>query len=81
MMGGGSKEAAPAAPAEAQAPAAAAPYQAPPGDQQQQPNPCANELKQFIQCAQNQTDLGLCQGFSMALKECRITYGLPPGGQ
>merc|ERR1711892_957973 len=43
-------------------PAAAAPAQ-PSG-------PCAWEMKQFIQCSQNQSDLTLCQGFTEALKEC-----------
>ena len=74
-MGGGNKEAAPApAPAAVAAPAQ---YEQP--QQNNGPNPCSNELQQFIQCAQNQSDLGLCSGFNVALKECRITHGLPAG--
>ena len=74
-MGGGSKEAAAPAPV-AEATALPAPALQ---TNNAQPNPCANELQQFIQCAQNQSDITLCQGFNIALKECRITYGLPPG--
>ena len=77
LMGGGSRggndqpaEAAPAQPEQQQQG-----YGAP---QQQQVSPCENELKQFINCAQTQNDLGLCQGFNMALRECRISYGKHP---
>lgn len=69
-MGGGSAE---AAPADA-APAAAAPpmqYQ----QQQQLSGPCQYELKQFLECAQNQHDISLCEGFNQVLKECRLQYG------
>jgi hypothetical protein len=56
-------------------PAAAAPAQAQyPQDQQQQENPCAFEMRQFLQCAQNQTDLTLCEGFNEALRQCK-QYG------
>jgi hypothetical protein len=34
--------------------------------------PCAAEIKDFIRCAQNQSDLSLCQGFNEALKECKM---------
>ncbi|XP_056362697.1 coiled-coil-helix-coiled-coil-helix domain-containing protein 2 [Oenanthe melanoleuca] len=44
--------------------------------QQQQYGPCQYEMKQFLECAQNQTDLKLCEGFSEVLKQCRITNGL-----
>jgi len=37
--------------------------------------PCQLELKQFIDCAQNQYDITLCQGFNEALRQCRITNG------
>ena len=44
-------------------------YQQP--QQQQQDGPCGWEIKQFIQCAQGQSDLTLCEGFNQALKECK----------
>jgi hypothetical protein len=39
--------------------------------QQQQEGPCAWEVKQFIQCAQNQNDLSICDGFNEALRQCK----------
>lgn len=60
--------------------------EAQPAYQQQQPSvfqqepqhqsPCAYELKQFIDCAQNQSDLKLCEGFSEVLKQCKFSYGM-----
>ncbi|XP_068066435.1 coiled-coil-helix-coiled-coil-helix domain-containing protein 2 [Anomalospiza imberbis] len=44
--------------------------------QQQQYGPCQYEIKQFLECAQNQTDLKLCEGFSEVLKQCRVANGL-----
>lgn len=53
--------------------------------QQQQPmyqqeptqqNPCAYEMKQFLECAQTQSDLKLCEGFSEVLKQCRFSNGM-----
>lgn len=69
FSGGSSHEAAPAQPVQ-QAPAQyAAPQYA---SQPQEPTgPCAWEIKQFIQCSQNQSDLTLCQGFNEALRQCR----------
>jgi len=63
FSGGGSAE---------QQPAAA-------GQQQQEPlrnpqNPCEYEMKQFLECAQNQSDVGLCTGFNEALKQCKLYY-------
>lgn len=65
------------------------PYQgqAQPMYQQQQPQymyqqeapqqqACSYELKQFIECAQNQSDLKLCEGFSEVLKQCKFANGL-----
>ena len=59
-------------------------YQQPPEQQQQQPQygqqqqqqqeqggACAWEIKSFIQCAQTQSDLTLCDGFNEALKQCK----------
>ncbi|NXY22720.1 CHCH2 protein, partial [Atrichornis clamosus] len=53
-------------------------YQEPQGaqpGQQQQYGPCQYEIKQFLECAQNQTDLKLCEGFSEVLKQCRVANG------
>ena len=67
MFSGGSSSPAPA-PA-APAPVAPAPVAAPP--QQEISGPCALEIKNFIQCSQNQYDISLCDGFNEALKECK----------
>jgi len=37
--------------------------------------PCQLEMKQFLDCAQNQYDIMLCQGFNEALRQCRISNG------
>lgn len=42
----------------------------------QQQGACSYEIKQFIECAQNQSDLKLCEGFSEVLKQCRFSNGL-----
>merc|ERR1711892_127163 len=63
MFGGDSDK--PAAAASAPPPPAAPAAPAEPS------GPCAWEMKQFIQCSQNQSDLTLCQGFTEALKECK----------
>uniref|UniRef100_A0A224YCB6 Coiled-coil-helix-coiled-coil-helix domain-containing protein 2 n=1 Tax=Rhipicephalus zambeziensis TaxID=60191 RepID=A0A224YCB6_9ACAR len=65
-FGGGSAEA---------APAAAAPAAPPMQPQQQLSAPCQYELKQFLECAQNQHDISLCEGFNQVLKECRLQHG------
>jgi len=39
--------------------------------QEEQPAACAWELKQFLQCAQQQDDLSLCAGFNEALRQCK----------
>ncbi|NXD30299.1 CHCH2 protein, partial [Spelaeornis formosus] len=49
-------------------------YQEPQAAQQQYA-PCQYEIKQFLECAQNQTDLKLCEGFSEVLKQCRVANG------
>jgi len=54
---------------------AAAPA-APPAAAQVAPAPatgaaCSWEVKQFLDCAENQSDLSLCQGFSEALRQCK----------
>lgn len=60
--------------------------QAAPAQQQQQnfpqqsqngeSGPCAWELKQFLQCAQNQHDLTLCEGFNEAIRQCKVQNNL-----
>ena len=56
-----------------------APAQQPEYAQQQQQlggsAPCQMEMKQFLDCAQNQYDITLCQGFNEALRQCRISNG------
>ncbi len=65
--------------------AAAAPQQQPYYGQQQPPaastpneptGPCAWEIKQFIQCAQSQHDITLCEGFNEALRQCKMSNGI-----
>ncbi|XP_077015063.1 coiled-coil-helix-coiled-coil-helix domain-containing protein 2-like [Tamandua tetradactyla] len=56
-------------------------YQEPQGAQpanqrQQEYGPCLFEVKQFLECAQNQPDAKLCEGFNEVLKQCRIANGL-----
>lgn len=74
MFSGGSdsKEVAEAAPAHA-APQA---YQQQPAQQQDGNGPCAWEVKQFLQCAENQTDITLCQGFNEAMRQCKTRYNV-----
>ncbi|KAM5228652.1 coiled-coil-helix-coiled-coil-helix domain-containing protein 2 [Ctenodactylus gundi] len=47
-------------------------YQEPQGNQQQGGGPCYFEIKQFLDCAKNQPDVKLCEGFNEVLKQCRI---------
>lgn len=35
--------------------------------------PCAWEIKQFLQCAQGQSDLTLCEGFNEAIRQCKAS--------
>ncbi|XP_037920983.1 coiled-coil-helix-coiled-coil-helix domain-containing protein 2 isoform X1 [Hermetia illucens] len=54
------------------APAQAAPQPVANGVQPNEPTgPCAWEIKQFLQCAQGQSDLTLCEGFNEALRQCK----------
>lgn len=50
-------------------------FQEPQAGQEQQQGPCQYEIKKFLECAQNQTDLKLCEGFSEVLKQCRVANG------
>lgn len=43
-------------------------------------NPCEYEMKQFLECAQGQTDITLCQGFNEALKQCKLYYNATAPG-
>lgn len=61
MMGGGSGNGSEVA--AAQAPSSQYPNE-PSG-------PCAWEIKQFLQCAQDQSDLSLCEGFNEAIRQCK----------
>merc|ERR1719278_575647 len=78
--GGGSSEPAPAPAAAAPPPPPQQYYGQPPPPhpaygqppQPQEPTgPCAWEIKNFIQCAQGQADLTLCEGFNEALRQCK----------
>merc|ERR1719273_2037294 len=74
MFSGGSSNEPQAAPQQA-APQGYQDYQQPQQQGQgQEGGACAFEVKQFIQCAQNQQDLSLCEGFNMALKECKNRF-------
>ncbi|XP_022085741.1 coiled-coil-helix-coiled-coil-helix domain-containing protein 2-like [Acanthaster planci] len=49
--------------------------------QQQQPDSlqggaCGYELRQFLNCAQSQHDITLCEGFNEALKQCKMAHGI-----
>uniref|UniRef100_A0A0V0G3N7 Putative gamma-subunitmethylmalonyl-coa decarboxylase n=1 Tax=Triatoma dimidiata TaxID=72491 RepID=A0A0V0G3N7_TRIDM len=68
--GGGNDHAVAAQPAQQTAPAAT-----PAGQYPEEPKgPCAWEIKQFLQCAQQQSDLTLCQGFNEAIRQCKENY-------
>lgn len=59
------------------APAQAAPQSAVNGVQPNEPTgPCAWEIKQFLQCAQGQSDLTLCEGFNEALRQCKQQHSM-----
>lgn len=71
FSGGGSSEAA------QPAPAAAAPQQSYQQYSGAEPaGPCAWEIKQFLQCAQGQSDLTLCEGFNEALRQCKVQHNV-----
>lgn len=67
MFSGGSggsevAQAAPAAPAQ----------QAVPQHSYEPNGPCAWEVKQFLDCAGNNADITLCQGFNEAMQQCKL---------
>jgi len=49
-------------------------YQQP--QQQFNQNPCFDQLQQFINCTSGSQDISMCQGFSDALKDCKLRYGV-----
>ncbi|XP_051012407.1 coiled-coil-helix-coiled-coil-helix domain-containing protein 2-like [Acomys russatus] len=54
-------------------------YQEPQGRQlldQQSRGPCSLEIKQFLVCVQNQSDVKLCEGFNHVLQQRRFANGL-----
>uniref|UniRef100_A0A0B6ZPU2 CHCH domain-containing protein n=1 Tax=Arion vulgaris TaxID=1028688 RepID=A0A0B6ZPU2_9EUPU len=76
--GGGGGHSQEVAPAPAQT-VSAAPAAAPVPFQQRYDvgsNPCQNQLQQFLECTQTQTDISLCAGFNEALKECKLRFGI-----
>ncbi|XP_023176477.1 coiled-coil-helix-coiled-coil-helix domain-containing protein 2 isoform X1 [Drosophila hydei] len=76
FSGSGDKEAAAPAAAAPAAPQQQQPYY---GQQAQANEPqgaCAWEIKQFLQCAQGQSDLSLCEGFNEALRQCKVQHHL-----
>jgi len=77
--GGGNAAEAAAEPAAAAAAPATSQYQYQPQQQQssqQEGGACAWEMRQFIQCAQTQGDLTLCEGFNEALRQCKQYNGI-----
>jgi hypothetical protein len=70
LFSGGSKDEAPAQQQQQQPMS----QQSPSAFGQQEPaqnGPCAWEIKQFLQCAQQQNDLTLCDGFNEAIRQCK----------
>ncbi|XP_033627888.1 coiled-coil-helix-coiled-coil-helix domain-containing protein 2-like [Asterias rubens] len=52
------------------------PYQQQQQSDQMQGGACRYELQQFLNCAQSQHDISLCEGFNDALKQCKVSYGV-----
>merc|ERR1711972_517797 len=44
------------------------------GYPQAEQSPCSWELKQYADCAQAQSDVGLCEGYLEVLKECKQRF-------
>merc|ERR1711879_62582 len=72
MSGGGSSSEAPPA----QAPPAASPYAAQQPTPVAQANPCQEQLNQFMQCSQQNSDLSLCAPFNDIYRDCKLAHGL-----
>lgn len=75
MFSGGGSDQPAAAPAQAAAPAPVQQY-APQQGEGEQTGPCAWEMKQFLQCAANSSDVSMCQGFNEALQQCKLRYNV-----
>nr|BAN20231.1 gamma-subunit,methylmalonyl-CoA decarboxylase, putative [Riptortus pedestris] len=72
FSGGGGSEVA----AQQQVPASAAPAPIGSAQPQEPTGPCAWEIKQFLKCAQDQSDISLCAGFNEAIRQCKETNRL-----
>lgn len=46
------------------------------GAQEEPTGPCSWEIKQFLKCAQDQSDLALCSGFNEAIRQCKETHSM-----
>merc|ERR1712168_1110601 len=44
--------------------------------QQPMSGPCSMEVKQFLDCANTQSDLTLCDGFNEVLKQCKVSNNM-----
>jgi hypothetical protein len=75
FSGGGGHSDQPAA-SQQQAPVPAYGQQYYPQPQMVEGGPCELQMKQFLECAQSQHDITLCQGFNDALRECKLSYGM-----
>lgn len=73
MFSGGSSNNQADAPAAAAATPAAQPAY---GHSESQESPCAWEISQFVKCAQDSSDLAVCEGFNEALRHCKQRYGM-----
>ncbi|CAI5693799.1 coiled-coil-helix-coiled-coil-helix domain-containing protein 2-like [Oreochromis aureus] len=52
------------------------PYQQVGPQQQQQQQACSEEMRSFLACAINTSDLKVCEGVNEALKKCIFANGL-----
>lgn len=73
MMSGDKHE---AQPAQAAAPAAPQPLYGNQPQQSQTDGPCGWQMKQFMECAQSQQDISLCQGYQANWKDCKAQYNI-----
>ncbi|KAL7029136.1 hypothetical protein ACKWTF_006114 [Chironomus riparius] len=71
MFSGSGSDSQPQQQQQSAAPIAQQPQYAASSDQQTPSGPCAWEVRQFLQCAQQQSDLTLCDGFNEALRQCK----------
>jgi len=76
MMGGGRDHDQPAEVQQQPQQISTQPMYASQQQQQGEGGPCQMQMKQFLECAQTQHDITLCQGFNEALRECKMSYGM-----